>query len=68
MSETHFFELITKLKGLKQEHYECEDEWYSCPLSESGCADDRQTKCTCGAEDHNAAVDDLISWIRMVSE
>lgn len=29
-------------------HYECEDSWYSCPLSTEGCADDKQTECTCG--------------------
>lgn len=31
-----------------QTHYECEDGWYSCPLSEEGCLDTRRGKdCTC---------------------
>jgi len=30
-------------------HSECEDPWYSCPLSEEGCVDERSTGCTCGA-------------------
>ncbi len=29
-------------------HLECEDGWYSCPLCEEGCIDDRQSGCTCG--------------------
>ena len=33
-------------------HYKCEDPWYSCPKSESGCADDRMGPgCTCGADE-----------------
>ncbi len=33
-------------------HYECEDCWYSCPKSESGCCNDYmdKNKCACGAE------------------
>lgn len=50
-----------KLKGAllaaKIPHYTCEDCWYSCPLSEEGCCDKRETECTCGAEKHNAAID-----------
>jgi len=33
-------------------HYECEDCWYSCPLSDGGCCDDRQPKeCNCGRDE-----------------
>lgn len=32
-------------------HYECEDSWYSCPLSEDGCANDANTECNCDAMD-----------------
>ena len=32
-------------------HYYCEDSWYSCPLSEEGCADDSKSGCCCGAEE-----------------
>jgi len=31
-------------------HYECDDSWYSCPLSPDGCADERQEGCTCGRD------------------
>ena len=31
-------------------HYECDDSWYSCPLSTDGCADKRQEGCTCGRD------------------
>lgn len=30
-------------------HHTCEDSWYSCPLSEDGCANDDREGCTCGA-------------------
>lgn len=32
------------------EHYECEDSWYSCPMSEGGCSNDGRDGCTCGAD------------------
>jgi len=33
-------------------HYECEDCWYSCLLSDGGCCDDRQPKeCNCGRDE-----------------
>lgn len=32
-------------------HYECEDCWYSCPLSEDGCCNYAQPKvCNCGLD------------------
>ncbi len=40
-------ELRDEMRATK--HYECEDKWYSCPLSDEGCADERQTDCTCNA-------------------
>lgn len=53
---------IEKLKGLKRGHDYCEDPWYSCPLAEDGCADDRKGPgCECGADAHNAKVDALIA-------
>jgi hypothetical protein len=45
------------LEGLRRGHRVCEDCWYSCPLSEEGCCDERATECTCGASDHNAIID-----------
>lgn len=38
-------------------HYECEDPWYSCPLSEEGCTDETKPKeCYCGREKTVAAI------------
>jgi hypothetical protein len=40
-------------------HLTCEDSWYSCPLSEEGCADERQAGCNCIAVEANAALNAL---------
>ena len=54
-------ELREALAKQKQSHYSCEDCWYSCPMSEEGCCDDRQSGCTCGAEAANTKIDALLS-------
>lgn len=42
-----------KARELLGKHYVCEDCWYSCPLSEDGCCDDRQPKeCNCGLDEN----------------
>lgn len=52
------------LRGLKRErHYECEDSWYSCPKSEEGCADDRETGCTCGTDHWNERIDAALAEV-----
>jgi len=48
------------LESLRRRHHECEDCWYSCPLSEDGCCDDTQKGCNCGAKEHNARLDAVI--------
>jgi hypothetical protein len=35
--------------GRGTKHYECEDAWYSCPMSDGGCLITSITECTCGA-------------------
>lgn len=47
------------LKEARRLHYYCEDTWYSCPLADEGCADDRQPRdvCNCGASEVNARID-----------
>jgi hypothetical protein len=46
----------------KREHYFCEDIWYSCPKAEGGCANDAEgDECTCGADAHNAKVNELLA-------
>jgi hypothetical protein len=44
-------ELLNQLKKLAYRgHYTCEDPWYSCPLSEDGCANDAAgDECNCWA-------------------
>ena len=45
-------------KALAGSHYECEDCWYSCPLSSEGCCDDSVPKdtCTCSYNDRVTAI------------
>lgn len=55
---------ITKLKQLAlRTHYSCPDGWYSCPLSEDGCLDERENECNCGADKHNEKVELLFNEI-----
>jgi len=46
-------------------HYYCEDCFYSCPKAEDGCCDDDSgDECRCGADEHNAKVDELLVELR----
>ena len=48
------------LKSLRiDKHAECDDCWYSCPKSDSGCCDRDQPKdeCTCGMDAQNEIID-----------
>jgi len=64
--------LTTQAAGLerlaslaKRGHTYCEDGWYSCPKAEDGCADEnRGPECDCGADEHNAEVDALMTLLR----
>ncbi len=43
-------ELRKALNSLRAVHHECEDSWYSCPLSDGGCSNPaEESECTCGA-------------------
>jgi len=47
---------------VKRKHYECEDGWYSCPMSTEGCLNESEDEtCTCGASEHNALVDSALA-------
>ena len=52
--------IIERLKKLAyRPHYNCEDSWYSCPLSEDGCYNDAAgNECNCWARD-NEKMEDL---------
>lgn len=56
-------QLLVGIEALRdlaiQNHYECDDRWYSCPSSPEGSADDSKTGCTCGALKHNVKVQEL---------
>lgn len=56
-------DIIKELESLKEEHYICEDCWYSCPKSEEGCCDEQYSKdvCTCGADNRNSKIDLIIA-------
>ena len=61
-------ELIESLaKAGKCEHYYCDDSWYSCPLAESGCANDDVSpdKCNCGADEKNTEIDNILTQIKI---
>lgn len=59
------FALVRKLESLRRSHYVCEDCWYSCPASGECCRDydETRTECDCGADEHNAQVDEAISLL-----
>lgn len=43
--------------AIEQTHVDCDDGWYSCPKSFSGCLDDQAgPECNCGADEWNARV------------
>jgi hypothetical protein len=59
-------ELREALLKSKRDHYYCEDSWYSCPLSEDGCADEQypNDECNCGADKYNKSVDALLARMK----
>lgn len=59
--------IIAKLRTLVMSHYECEDPWYSCPMSAGESADDRAEGCTCGSEDRNRLIEEIIKDIERLS-
>ena len=50
------------LIAAKISHYVCEDCFYSCPKSGQCCDDDADPeKCYCGADAHNAKIDEALN-------
>lgn len=63
MAETN--RIIEKLETLRRSHDECEDCWYSCPKSGECCNDALDEDwCNCGADVHNAKLDEVIAEVR----
>lgn len=56
---------IIKLAALAYRgHYYCEDTWYNCPKHPEGSTNEYAgTECTCGTDEHNLAVQDIINAI-----
>lgn len=75
-------ELIELVNKLRRPHYICEDDCtISCPLAvnedgESACCNDswlsanaeNAHKCTCGADEHNRIVDEVIKRLKVMEE
>ena len=54
--------LRAALEVAKIPHYVCEDCFYSCPKSGECCDSDTDpTMCTCGADAHNAKIDEALA-------
>lgn len=63
--------LIALLESLRRNHLIVEgDCWYSCPKAigwdgESACCNDQEgSECNCGADEHNARLDEAIAIVR----
>lgn len=68
--------LLEALEKAKIPHYECEsDPYFSCLKSESSrdyyddpnCRQPSEIICTCGADEHNEAIDIAVSAAKMAS-
>lgn len=55
--------LRAALEAAKRTHHVCvEDCWYSCPKSGECCNDtEPEGICNCGADDHNAKIDEALN-------
>lgn len=54
-------ELIKRIESLKIEHRACGDYYHSCPMAEDVPDGWGRDECDCGALEHNAEVDSIIS-------
>ena len=49
------------LERLRRSHRVVDDCWYSCPKSGECCNENTDDSCWCGADAHNAVVDELLA-------
>lgn len=55
-------ELVATVERLRVPHLVVEDCWYSCPKSGESCNENApEDLCTCGADDHNGRVDEVLA-------
>ncbi len=53
--------LINILNSMRiSSHYECEDEFYSCPAHPDYFGNNKSRKCNCGMEDTNKKIEEAI--------
>jgi len=58
-------QVLEVLNNNRRKHYSCEDNWYSCPKDEDGCANDQAgDDCTCGADKSNVEIDAAIAALQ----
>lgn len=59
-------DILEELEKLKLYHYQCEDRWYFCPLSDEGTSNEHidQNSCICWAEKHNNKIDEIIKYFK----
>jgi hypothetical protein len=58
---------IEELERISVSHAECNDRWYSCPLSLEGCANEAAiNECTCGASELAAHLQTAIAALREI--
>lgn len=49
-------------------HYDCEDNWYSCPAHPEYIGNDDSGECNCGASEHNANLSDHAAALAIAKE
>jgi len=59
--------ILTYLKTTKRGHYSCEDSYYSCEKSAEILdfnPDHETNECTCGAEQYNARLGEIVESLK----
>lgn len=58
-------DLTAERAAIIGKHYECEDPWYSCPMSDEGCVNPAEgEECTCGVDTRRTLLDKLLKTAR----
>lgn len=59
--ELAIYRLREALHAAKIPHYVCDDCFYSCPKTGESCNELPNDVCDCGADAHNAKIDEALS-------
>lgn len=61
----HKRDLTAERAAIIGKHYECDDPWYSCPMSDEGCVNPGEgEECTCGVDTRRTLLDKLLKTAR----